>query len=404
LNHIKIKLKNDYDYSFFGLYEASSFDLTLFFVSKDDISSSVYTMQKMITIQENISLQPFNTFGIAARARFFVDINTIEELQELLSDEKWKNTEKLILGGGSNVLFTQDFAGLVLKISIKGQAETKRNEQLRAVIVEVGAGENWHEFVQWTLEQDFGGLENLSLIPGTVGAAPVQNIGAYGVELKDRFISLTAIEIETGHIKTFMRDEIEFGYRDSIFKQSSKGKYIIANVRFALTTAAHELRTEYGVIKKELDIMSAEPNIKNIAQAIINIRRQKLPDPAEIGNGGSFFKNPIIPAEEYDLLQSQFIGLPAYEIREPAVVTDSAAVIEDLPEDVFYKIPAGWLIDQCGWKGYRREDAGVHENQALVLVNHGKATGAEILALAADIQSNVYETFGLSLEREIQVV
>lgn len=364
-------------------------------------------MRAMLHIQENISLKPFNTFGIEIQSRFFVEIETIEELQEVLQDEKWVDIEIFILGGGSNVLFTKDFDGLVIKISIMGKSIVKENENLSAVIVESGAGEDWHEFVAWTIENDLGGLENLSLIPGTVGGAPVQNIGAYGVELKDRFISLDAVDVATGKIKTFMRDELEFGYRDSLFKREAKGKYIIVAVRFALTTAKHLFQTDYGVIKEELERMEEARSIQAISQAIINIRRSKLPDPVEIGNGGSFFKNPVIEAEQYYFLQEQFFDMPAYELNDSAVEETDESEIEATENDLplpLYKIPAAWLIDQCEWKGYRRGDAGVHANQPLVLVNYGAATGAEILSLSEDIQSNVYESFGIWLEREVNVV
>lgn len=353
----------------------------------------------MTQIQKNISLKPFNTFGMDGTAKFFVEANTMEDLQSLWQDALWKAQKKLILGGGSNILFTQDFTGLVVKINLKGKTIIRENKDLQAVIVEAGSGENWHEFVQWTLEHNLGGLENLALIPGTVGAAPVQNIGAYGVEIKDRLVSVEVLEITTGKMRNFLRDELQLGYRDSIFKREAMGKYIITKVRFALTTESHQLKMDYGAIKSELEQMAVTPSIQTISQAVIRIRQQKLPDPGIIGNGGSFFKNPVISSEQYYFLQEQFIDMPGYEIRDQRV--DNKDQMVDI---IQYKIPAAWLIDQCGWKGYRKGDAGVHENQPLVLVNYGQATGAQILALSQEIQSNVYEAFGIELEREINVV
>jgi UDP-N-acetylmuramate dehydrogenase len=329
------------------------------------------------------SLRTLHTFGIEARAANYLKVHSEAALVEGLSLDY---DPVLILGGGSNILFTDDYPGLVIHNCIKGIKVIREKEN--EVLVEAGAGENWHAFVQWCLEQGWGGLENLSLIPGTVGAAPIQNIGAYGVEQKDVFDSLEAIKWEDGKKQTFSSLECQFGYRYSFFKGVGKGKYVITRVRYLLTKNSHTLSTSYGAIRKELDALGFEkPTIKNISEAVINIRRSKLPDPSELGNAGSFFKNPIIDLKSYHRVKSNFPGMPSYPISEKEV-----------------KVPAGWLIDQCGWRGYRDDDAGVCENHALVLVNYNQATGTQLKKLAEAIQKSVLDTFGISIEPEVNII
>lgn len=362
----------------------------------------------MIEIQKNVSLKPYNTFGVAARAKFFAEIDSVEQIQWLACQTEWQSVPKLVLGGGSNMLFRHDFDGLVLKISLLGMRvlDGFLNQSKGLVVVEAAAGESWHDLVQWSLKKKLGGLENLSLIPGTVGASPVQNIGAYGVELKDVFYSLQAVEIVTGKLRTFFKEDLRFGYRDSVFKQSLKDQYIITAVQFCLTNDDHVLRSGYSGIAAELERLNLIPSIEAISQVVTQIRQKKLPDPKQIGNGGSFFKNPIITAERYEHLKGNFFDMPGYEVKSDEVSRVVEAV--DEPEadgnDIFYKVPAAWLIEQCGWKGYRNGDVGVHEHQALVLVNHGHATGAAIWDLSEQIQSSVFEAFGIWLEREINVI
>ncbi|MDC9721537.1 MAG: UDP-N-acetylmuramate dehydrogenase [Urechidicola sp.] len=342
-------------------------------------------------IQQNISLKNYNTFGIDAIASRFVSVNSIDDLIDILAVEQ----NIFILGGGSNLLLTNDLNKLVLHIDLKGIDTIKETEN--EVFIKVQAGENWHDFVLWAIENDFGGLENLSLIPGNVGTSPIQNIGAYGVEIKDCFYKLKAIEIVTGNRRVFTKDECEFGYRNSVFKNELKGKYIITSVIFKLTKQHHKLNTTYGAIQTELEKREIkEPTIKDISDVVIDIRNSKLPNPKEIGNSGSFFKNPVISKEQFLQLQKKNPQIPFYEIK--------ATQNSKLTTHNSFKIPAGWLIEQCGFKGKRFGDAGVHEKQALVLVNYDNATGQEIYALAQKIQQTVLDSFGIELAIEVNVV
>lgn len=339
----------------------------------------------MLTIQENVSLRPFNTFGLEATARFFVEVGSVDMLYQVLQLPDFQNVSKLFLGGGSNILLTQDFDGLVVKINIGGIELSKENHE--QVWVKVGAGVVWHQLVMHCIAQNWSGIENLSLIPGTVGAAPMQNIGAYGVELKDVFEELTAIEIKTGELKTFNHADCLFGYRESIFKHEGKGHYVIVNVTMRLDKTP-TFHTNYGDIQKTLAEMGVSTHsIRAVSEAVIKIRKSKLPDPAEIGNAGSFFKNPEIPQTQYDALKKIFPEIPGYIVSETAV-----------------KVPAGWLIEQAGWKGQRFGNIGVHARQALVLVNYGGGTGQEIKDLAFKILASVEEKFGIWLSPEVNFI
>lgn len=338
-----------------------------------------------MNLEYNVSLQPYNTFGIEVKANKFARFKSVQELQEILMHPDVKHENKLVLGGGSNLLFTKDFDGVVLQNYIKGIEILNENDD--HALVKAGGGEVWHEFVLYTLEQDLGGLENLSLIPGTVGAAPLQNIGAYGVELKDVFHELEAVHIETGNIKTFNRPDCRFGYRESIFKNKLKGQYIVTSVTFKLHKKP-VLNTSYGAISSVLDELKIQyPTIQDISSVVCNIRRSKLPDPAVIGNAGSFFKNPEIPVEQFEVLKDQFPAIPSYPVSDTTV-----------------KVPAGWLIEQCGWKGKVISNYGVHRNQALVLVNYGGASGNHIRQLAWDIIESVYKKFGIRLHPEVNII
>lgn len=338
-----------------------------------------------MVIQENFSLQPYNTFGIAAKAKLFTEVHSVADLQEILKNKNFASLPKLILGGGSNILFTQDFDGLVIKIGIEGIK--KINEDAEHVYLHVGAGVVWHQLVLYCIEREYAGIENLSLIPGTVGAAPMQNIGAYGVEIKEIFDSLEAVHIETGTTCVFTNEECQFGYRESVFKKQFKGKYIITSVIFRLSKTP-VFNTSYGAIQDTLKQMNVEsPTLRSVSDAVTYIRRSKLPDPAEIGNAGSFFKNPEIPTAQYEVLKAQYPQIPGY-VTSPQTV----------------KVPAGWLIEQCGWKGKRIGNAGVHKNQALVLVNYGEAKGNEIKALSEEVQKSVSEKFGISLQAEVNFI
>ena len=335
-------------------------------------------------IQENISLKPFNTFGIEANTRYFGRFSSVEELNQILTSNKDK--ELLILGGGSNILLTKNFDGLTLINEIKGFEVTKNDGD--SVIVKSGAGEIWHEFVLKCIENNFSGVENLSLIPGSVGASPMQNIGAYGVEIKDVFESVEAYHIPTGELHTFSKEECEFGYRESVFKRKYKGQYVIISVSYKLSLSAPKVNTSYGAIESELKEMNiSTPSIKDVSQAVINIRSSKLPNPKEIGNAGSFFKNPVISKELFDKLFVEFPTIPNY----PA-------------ENDGKKIAAGWLIEQCGWKGKTLGHYGVHKLQALVLVNYKGATGTEIFDLSSSIIKDVEDKFGITLEREVNIL
>ena len=335
-------------------------------------------------IQHQFSLKKHNTFGIEAKAKQFVAIHTLEELKDIL--ELKKSDKKFILGGGSNMLLTKDIDALVIHIDLKGKKIIKENEDF--VWVESQAGENWHEFVIWTIDHNFGGLENMSLIPGNVGTTPVQNIGAYGTEIKDTFVSCEAIAVKDQVIKNFTKEECRFGYRESIFKNEAKDQYIITSVVFKLTKNNHQINTSYGDIISELAKNNiTNPSLKEVSNAVIAIRQSKLPDPKELGNSGSFFKNPILLKSEFEPIKQQFPEMKYYEISETEV-----------------KVPAGWLIEQAGFKGKRFGDAGVHKNQALVLVNYGNATGAEILQVSRNIQETILKKFGIRIEAEVNII
>ena len=337
-------------------------------------------------IQENVSLKPYNTFGIEVQTRYFAEASSEADLETILD---WyraqKNGPLLVLGGGSNVLFTKNWPGLVLKISLQGRSV---HEQCA-----IGAaGESWHEFVLWTLDQGLYGLENLSLIAGQVGTAPMQNIGAYGVEIKDVFDSLKAININTGKVKTFTHQDCGFGYRDSVFKQAEKGQWIITEVKFKLSSTP-QLKTDYGTIQTTLQAHGiTKPTPQQLSQAVIAIRQSKLPDPSQIGNAGSFFKNPVIKGSVLEKIQAHYPDIPYYEVATPT------------GEDQNYKVPAGWLIEKTGWKGHNRQTHGVHDKQALVLVNYGGASGHEIWQLAQEIQQSVKKHFGITLTPEVNVI
>lgn len=331
----------------------------------------------------NKSLKTYNSFGIDVKAKELISLETIEELFAEL--RKTTRGELFILGGGSNMLLTEDIKKTVLHIDLKGKEILWENED--EVVIRAMAGENWHQFVLFCIEKGFGGIENLSLIPGNVGTVPIQNIGAYGVEIKDNFKSCRAIEIESLEEKQFSKDDCHFGYRDSIFKNELKDKYIITSVDFRLTKRNHKLNTSYGSIDKFLEAEGIKnPGIKNISEAVIKIRQSKLPDPRILGNSGSFFKNPVITEKEFNILQKKYPEIPHFLIGEDQI-----------------KIPAGWLIDSAGLKGFRDGDAGVHENQALVLVNYGNASGKEILNLAEKIQEDIFGLFQIQLQPEVNI-
>ena len=335
-------------------------------------------------ILENFSLKNYNTFGIEAKARQFISVHTLTELRTVLEENKSQN--KFILGGGSNMLLTKDIDALVIHVDLKGKKIIKEDDDF--VWVESQAGENWHEFVIWTIDQNFGGLENMSLIPGNVGTTPVQNIGAYGTEIKDTFDSCEAMEIENQEMKTFTKTECHFGYRESVFKNEAKDQYIITSVVFKLTKRNHKINVSYGDITAELAKNNiTNPTLKEVSNAVIAIRESKLPDPKELGNSGSFFKNPILLKSDFEKIHQKFPEMKYYEVSETEV-----------------KVPAGWLIEQAGFKGKRFGDAGIHKNQALVLVNYGNATGQEILDVSKTIQKTIFKTFGINIEAEVNVI
>jgi UDP-N-acetylmuramate dehydrogenase len=337
-----------------------------------------------MTIYNNFSLKKYNTFGIEAKAKQFVSVRNTAELKTIL--EQHRDDKKFILGGGSNMLLTQDLDVLVIHVDLKGKRILKEDDDFVWVASE--AGEVWHEFVLWTIDQNFGGLENMSLIPGNVGTTPVQNIGAYGTEIKDTFVSCEAMHINTQVMKTFTKDECHFGYRESIFKQEAKDQYVITSVVFKLTKRNHIIHTSYGDITGELAKNNIQnPTLKEVSNAVIAIRQSKLPDPKELGNSGSFFKNPILTKAAFEKVRDSHPNLPHYIISDTEV-----------------KVPAGWLIEQAGFKGKRFGDAGVHKNQALVLVNYGTATGQEILKVSKDIQATVLQQFGIAIEAEVNVI
>lgn len=335
-------------------------------------------------IQKNFSLKKYNTFGIDTKARYYTEITTIDELRQALKLDEFP--DKFIISGGSNMLITKDLDALVMHINMKGITIIREDDN--AVLIEVMAGENWHNLVMWTLDRDYGGLQNLSLIPGNTGTAPIQNIGAYGVELKDVFDSCDAINIESLDIETFSKAACKFGYRESFFKNEGKGSYIITSVRLALTKKDHILNTSYGAIDAELENNQiVNPTIQEVSKAVVAIRQSKLPDPDKLGNCGSFFKNPVLSKSEFHKFEKAFPNAPYYKISEEE-----------------FKIPAGWLIEKCGFKGRRFGDAGVHNKQALVLVNYGNAKGIEILELAHKIQDAVFNKFQIKILPEVNII
>ncbi len=341
--------------------------------------------------EKNKSLRSLNTFGIEARAKYFTEIRSVEEFKELAGDRRFSGEKKLVLGGGSNILFTGDFDGWVVKNAIPGVAVV--SETGTEAIVKAGAGEGWHDLVMGCIEKNYGGLENLSLIPGLVGAAPIQNIGAYGAELKDTFHELEAIEIRSLAPVKFSAGDCAFGYRDSVFKHQFQGQFLITSVSFKLTKvsalkAHYHFRTEYGDLRRTLDEMKVQDlSLKAVSDAVCRIRRAKLPDPKELGNAGSFFKNPSISSSQFKTLASQYPTMPHYSQQDGGI-----------------KIPAGWLVEECGWKGKTVGRVGSHKTQALVLVNYGGATGKEILELAKAIRQSVKEKFGIELSPEVNIV
>ena len=336
-----------------------------------------------MTIQENVSLKHLNTFGVEANARWFIDIKTQEDLGELFADNQLKNYPRLIMGGGSNILFTQDFHGLVVHINIQGISNTILNND---VYVKAGGGVVWNDLVNYCVDKEFAGIENLSLIPGSVGASPVQNIGAYGVELEDIFHSCKAFEISSGRVRTFTKQDCRFSYRDSVFKSDYKELYIITEVTFRLSKT-FKPSVSYGAILQELDNRKiSKPTIQEISTVVSHIRVSKLPDPKTIGNAGSFFKNPIIPVGKFVQLQSNFPDIVHYPVPNDSI-----------------KLAAGWMIEKCGWKGKVIGNTGTWKNQALVLVNHGEATGYEIYNFSELIIQSVKSRFNLTLEREVNI-
>ncbi|WP_282118156.1 UDP-N-acetylmuramate dehydrogenase [Maribacter aquivivus] len=335
-------------------------------------------------VHEHFSLKNYNTFGIDATARFFVEVSSVEELQDVLGNQDYDR--KIIIGGGSNMLLSDYIEALFIHVALKGKKII--SESSDTVKVKIMAGENWHEMVMWTLDHNFGGLENMSLIPGNTGTAPIQNIGAYGVELKDCFVSCEAIRIEDQQLITLTKEECKFGYRDSFFKNDGKDQFVITSVTFSFTKINHKINSGYGAIEGQLEKESiVNPTIKDISNAVIAIRQQKLPDPKILGNSGSFFKNPIVEKEIFEDFALKNPDAPFYKVTN------------DL-----YKIPAGWLIEQCGFKGKRFGDAGVHKNQALVLVNYDNATGKDILDLAANIIDAVKLKFNIEISPEVNLI
>lgn len=335
-------------------------------------------------IQENVSLKPYNTFGIDVNARRFVSVTSVDELKNVIAQNRHERL--FVMGGGSNMLLTQDVDALVIQINLRGKEVLKQTDD--SVWVEVQAGESWHEFVLYAISNDWGGIENMSLIPGNVGTSPIQNIGAYGREIKDTFVSCKALHLETLEIHEFTNEACKFGYRESIFKQSVKGEYIIVSVVFKLTRRNHVINTAYGDIQAELAAQGVtRPTIADVSRAVIAIRQSKLPDPKVLGNSGSFFKNPVIPVTQFDELKLRFPDIKSFPVSETEV-----------------KVPAGWLIEKAGLKGKRWGNAGVHEKQALVIVNYGGASGAEILEVSKKVQREVFDQFGVAIEAEVNVI
>lgn len=338
-----------------------------------------------MNIIENYPLLKLNTFGIDVKAKYFVSINTVNELIELTKTKVFKDLRLLILGGGSNILFTKDFDGLVILNNINGKEIIDQTQQ--SIFLKIGAGENWHELVMYTVDNGWGGIENLSLIPGNTGTAPMQNIGAYGVEIKETFVELEALEISSGKIVKFNNSDCEFGYRESIFKNKIKNQYIILNITLELKKNP-VLNINYGDVKAILESQDIKnPAIKEVSNAIISIRQSKLPDPKKIGNSGSFFKNPIVSLNQLEFIKKKYPNVVNYEINENE-----------------FKIAAGWMIEKAGWKGRKFNNYGVHEKQALVLVNYGLANGMEIFNLSEEIILDIKDKFGITLEREVNII
>ncbi|MDX1407057.1 MAG: UDP-N-acetylmuramate dehydrogenase [Saprospiraceae bacterium] len=334
-------------------------------------------------IGKDVSLRAFNTFGVDVAAAEFAPFRSVQDLRRALAAASYA---PLILGGGSNLLLTRDLDRTVLHNEIAGIEVMA--ESARHVDIQVGSGVNWHELVMWAVDHDYGGIENLALIPGKVGAAPIQNIGAYGVELEEVFQSLATVDLGTTETVGFSRDDCRFGYRDSVFKQEAKGRYCITSVNLRLSKPPHEIHDAYGAIRETLARQEiSRPGIRDICNAVIQIRSSKLPDPAQIGNSGSFFKNPVIPEAQWQALVEAFPTLVSYPDKEG-----------------YYKIPAGWLIDQCGWKGKRFGNVGCYAKQALVIVNYGGASGQEIYDHAMRVQASVEERFGIVLAPEVNIL
>ena len=338
-----------------------------------------------MNIIENYPLLKLNTFGVDVKAKYFTSINTINELIEATKTNVFKDLELLILGGGSNILFTKDFDGLVILNNIKGKEIISQNQQ--SIFLKIGAGENWHELVMYCVDNGWGGIENLSLIPGNTGTAPMQNIGAYGVEIKETFLELEALEISSGKIVKFNNSDCEFGYRESVFKNKMKNQYIILNITLELKKNP-VLNINYGDVKAILESQNIKnPGIKEVSNAIISIRQSKLPDPKKIGNSGSFFKNPLVSLNQLELIKKNYPNVVNYEINENE-----------------FKIAAGWLIERAGWKGKKFNNYGIHEKQALVLVNYGLANGMDIFELSEKIILDIKDKFGITLEREVNII
>lgn len=335
-------------------------------------------------IEHNISLKPYNTFGIDVKAKSFGRFGSLDELKDLLRNRD-KETPLFILGGGSNILLTKDLPFFVLKNEISGIEIV--NETETHVVVKVGSGVEWHAFVRYTVEKGWGGIENMSLIPGSVGASPMQNIGAYGAEIKDTFVSLEALHIDSLEVHTFNREQCQFGYRESVFKRALKDQYVIISVSYQLSKKP-VINTTYGAIQSEIEVMGvSEITVDTVSQAVMNIRRSKLPDPKVLGNAGSFFKNPVVPREVLEQIAVNYPDVPHYP-----------------QENGEEKLAAGWLIEKAGWKGKRTGNCGVHEKQALVLVNYGGSTGREIFDLSTSIIEDIRAKFGVTLEREVNIL
>lgn len=340
----------------------------------------------MPAIEKRTSLLPFNTFGIDATAKLFTVVRSVDDVRSLIESNILNEQQHLIIGGGSNLLLTRDFDGIAIKNELHGI--TVVEEKDGHIVLDVASGETWHSFVMYCVDHNYGGIENLSLIPGTVGAAPMQNIGAYGVEIKDVVESVSFIDLKSGEKKVLSRDECHFGYRESIFKHVLRGKCFITGIRIKLTTNDHQLNISYGAIRDVLQREHPQPwTIRHVSEAVISIRRSKLPDPAVIGNAGSFFKNPSVPAETLEHIKQRYPDVPSF------------------PEaNGLFKIPAAWMIERCGWKGKTRGAIGVHKLQSLVLVNYGGGNGSDLWKLAMDIQASVNETFNVLLQPEVNVI